>query len=151
MPDHEQDCEVLDAEEAISGSGLPFTIVRAAQFHSLVLTMTQKLTALPVVPLPGLRLQPVDGREVAARLAELTLGTPAGRVPDVVGPQVHTMGELIRGYLRASGKRRPTLPVRLPGKAGRAYRDGANLTLRGATVGSRTWEAFLAEQVTAVR
>ncbi|MEU5550095.1 MULTISPECIES: SDR family oxidoreductase [unclassified Micromonospora] len=139
----------LHAEEAISGSGLPFTILRAAQFHSLVLTMAQKLTALPVVPLPGLRLQSVDGREVAARLAELTLGTPAGLVPDIVGPQVHTTGELMRGYLRASGKRRLTLPVRLPGAAGRAYRDGANLTLRGATVGSRTWEAFLAEHVAA--
>ncbi|MER5454610.1 NAD(P)H-binding protein [Micromonospora sp. NPDC002389] len=141
----------LHAEEAISGSGLPWTILRAAQLHDLVLTMAQKLTALPVVPLPGLRLQSVDGREVADRLAELTLGTPAGLVPDIVGPQVHTTGELIRGYLRASGKRRLTLPVRLPGKAGRAYRDGANLTLRGATVGTRTWEAFLAERVVAAR
>ncbi|MFI7025979.1 SDR family oxidoreductase [Micromonospora sp. NPDC049900] len=139
----------LHAEEAIGGCGLPWTVLRAAQLHDLVLSMAQKLTALPVVPLPGLRLQPVDGREVAARLAELTLGTPAGLVPDIVGPQVHTTGELIRGYLRASGKRRFTLPVRLPGEAGRAYRDGANLTLHGASVGTRTWEAFLAERVTA--
>jgi hypothetical protein len=35
----------------------------------------------------------------------------------------------------------------MPGKAGRAYRAGENLTLDGATVGKRTWEAFLAERV----
>ncbi|MEV6811305.1 SDR family oxidoreductase [Micromonospora sp. NPDC051296] len=136
----------LTAEEKIAGSGVPWTILRAAQFHELVLTMAQKMAALPVVPVPGMRLQPVDSREVAARLAGLTLGAPAGLVPDLAGPKVYPMGDLIRGYLRATGKRRLTLPVRLPGRAGRAYRDGANLALGGAT-GTRTWEAFLAERV----
>ncbi|PZG18359.1 NmrA family transcriptional regulator [Micromonospora craterilacus] len=136
----------LTAEETISGSGVPWTILRAAQFHELVLTMAQKMAALPVVPVPGMRLQPVDGREVAARLAALTLGAPAGLVPDLAGPKVYPMGDLIHGYLRATGKRRLMLPVRLPGRAGRAYRDGANLTLDGAT-GTRTWEAFLAERL----
>ncbi|NUP18420.1 MAG: NAD-dependent epimerase/dehydratase family protein, partial [Streptomyces sp.] len=38
-------------------------------------------------------------------------------------------------------------PVRIPGKAGKAYRAGANLTLEGAETGERTWEEFLAERV----
>ncbi|MGW3112580.1 hypothetical protein [Streptomyces sp. NPDC001091] len=38
------------------------------------------------------------------------------------------------------------LPVRIPGKAGRAYRAGDNLTLTGADTGKRTWEEFLGEQ-----
>ncbi|GIJ80443.1 Uncharacterized conserved protein YbjT, contains NAD(P)-binding and DUF2867 domains [Micromonospora phaseoli] len=137
----------LAAEEAIVGSGLPWTILRAAQFHELVLTLARKMAALPVIPAPGMRLQPVDGRDVAARLVELTLAPPAGRVPDLAGPRVYTMGELIRGYLRATGRRRLLLPVRMPGRAGRAYRAGANLTSDGASTGTRTWEAFLAEQV----
>jgi hypothetical protein len=33
--------------------------------------------------------------------------------------------------------------VRVPGKAGKVYRSGGNLTLTGASVGTRTWEAFL--------
>ncbi|WP_238454487.1 hypothetical protein [Micromonospora sp. ATA51] len=61
------------------------------------------------------------------------------------------MAELARGYLRARGKRRPMLPVRMPGRAGRAYRAGENLTLDGADVGARTWEAFLAERVQPTR
>ena len=51
---------------------------------------------------------------MAARLAELTLGEPA-RVPDMAGPQVLSFADLVRGYLRASGRRRPVLPLWLPG------------------------------------
>ncbi|MFG2054490.1 SDR family oxidoreductase [Micromonospora sp. NPDC048930] len=138
----------LDAERAIAGSGIPWTTLRAAQFHDLVLTMVEKMAKLPVVPVPGgLRLQPVDAREVAARLVELALGAPAGRVPDLAGPTVYGMGDLLRRYLRAVGRRRLFLPVRIPGKAGRAYRNGDNLTLDGADTGVRSWEAFLTERL----
>ena len=138
----------LGAERAVAGSGLPWTMLRAAQFHDFVLTVLQAVAKLPVIPVPGgLRFQPVDSREVAARLVDLTLDQPAGRVPDLTGPRVYGMAELSRGYLRARGKRRLLLPVRIPGKAGRAYRAGENLTLEGATVGKRTWEDFLAERL----
>ncbi|MFH8573295.1 SDR family oxidoreductase [Streptomyces sp. NPDC017993] len=138
----------LGAERAVAGSGLPWTTLRAAQFHDLALTAVEKMAKLPVIPVPGgLRFQPVDAREVAARLVELTLGEPAGPVPDLAGPTVYGMAELSRGYLAARGKRRLMMPVRLPGKAGRAYRAGANLSLEGAVVGERTWEDFLAERV----
>lgn len=138
----------LGAEEAVTGSGLPWTTLRAAQFHDLVLAVVQKMAALPVVPAPGgLRFQPVDARDVAARMVELALGPPAGRVPDLVGPAEHAMGELCRGYLAAIGRRRPLLPVRIPGKAGRAYRAGENLAVVGVQRGGRTWEDFLAERV----
>ncbi len=137
----------LAAEQAVAGSGIPWTTLRAAQFHDLALTMAEKMAKLPVIPAPGMRLQPVDSREVAARLVELTLGAPAGLVPDLAGPQVCTMADLLGGYLRACGRRRPLLPVRIPGKAGRSYRAGENLSLDGAVQGKRTWEEFLAERV----
>ena len=137
----------LAAERAVAESGLPWTTLRAAQFHDLVLTVAQKMAKLPVIPVPSaIRLQPVDADDVAARLVELTLGEPAGLVPDLAGPKVYPMSELIRGYLRASGKHRLLMPVHLPGKAGRAYRDGENLSLDGA-VGRRTWEEFLAQRL----
>jgi uncharacterized protein YbjT (DUF2867 family) len=83
---------------------------------------------------------------VAARLVELALGPPVGLVPDMAGPQVYGMDELLRGYLRARGKRRPLVPVPLPGQAARAIRAGANLAPDRA-VGRRTWEEFLADRV----
>jgi uncharacterized protein YbjT (DUF2867 family) len=138
----------LGAERAVIDSGLPWTALRAAQFHDLVLTVAQKMAKLPVIPVPGgLRFQPVDAGEVAARLVELTLDKPAGLVPDLAGPKVYAMADLIRGYLQVRGKRRLMMPVRMPGKAGRAYRAGENLSLKGAVVGTRTWEDFLAERL----
>lgn len=138
------------AEEAVTTSGVPYSVLRAAQFHDLVLKTVAAMTRLPVVPAPGgLRFEPVDAREVAARLVELALGAPAGRVPDLAGPRVYDLAELVRGYLAATGRRRPLLPVRVPGKAGRAYRAGDNLALDGAERGRRSWEEFLAERVAA--
>lgn len=136
----------LAAERAVADSGVPWTTLRAAQFHDLVLTMLQKMVKLPVIPVPGgLRFQPVDSGEVAARLVELTLAAPAGLVPDLPGPTVYGMADLMRGYLQATGRHRLMMPVRMPGKAGRAYREGANLSLDVAATGKRTWEDFLAD------
>src|ERR1700754_3394865 len=47
------------AEEAIAGSGIPFTTLRATQFHELILLTANQLAKLPVMPAPGLRFQPV--------------------------------------------------------------------------------------------
>lgn len=78
----------LAAERIVAGSGLPSTTLRATQFYDLILTVARQLAKLPVVPVPsGSRFQPVDADEVAARLVELTLGEPAGLVPDLAGPR----------------------------------------------------------------
>ena len=137
----------LAAERVVAGSGLPFTTLRATQFHDLILTVAQTLAKLPIVPLPaGFRVQPVDADEVAARLVELTLDEPTGLVPDMGGPRVYDAAELLRGYLRATKRRRLIVPVRLPGRAARAFRGGANLAPEQA-VGHRSWEEFLADRV----
>jgi uncharacterized protein YbjT (DUF2867 family) len=137
----------LAAERVVADSGLPFTTLRATQFHDLILTVAQQLAKLPVVPIPaGFRFQPIDADEVAARLVELTLGEPSGRVPDMGGPRVYSAAELLRGYLRASKRRRRLIvPVWLAGKGARVFRSGANLAPERA-VGHRTWEEFLAER-----
>jgi uncharacterized protein YbjT (DUF2867 family) len=138
----------LAAERVVGDSGLPWTTLRATQFHDLLFTVVRQLARLPVIPVPaGIRFQPVDAGEVAARLVELALDAPAGLVPDLGGPRVYEFVELVRGYLRAAGRHRPTLPVRVPGKAARALRAGANLAPDRA-VGRRTWEEFLAGRVT---
>ncbi len=140
------------AERAVAESGLEWTTLRAAQFHELVLAVLRVMAKSPVIPVPaGVRLQPVDPRDVALRLAELALGKPAGRVPDLAGPTVYEAHDLVRGYLRASGLRRLALPVFLPGKAGGAYRRGENLSLANTDTGTRTWESFLSVHVRSAR
>jgi uncharacterized protein YbjT (DUF2867 family) len=133
------------AEDAISSSDIPFTTLRAAQFHDLVFSLATKMSKLPVVPAPSaIRFQPVDSRDVADRLAGLALAEPLGRVRDLAGPTVYPLPDLLRDCLTAIGRRRLMMSVPVPGGAGRAYRAGTNLSLVDADQGSRTWEAFLA-------
>ncbi len=136
----------LAAEEVVSGSGIPWTTLRATQFQQTFLGVAKGMARLPIVPSPsGLRFQPIDAREVADRLVELALGEPAGLVAEMGGPRVYTMGELVRVYLRAANKHRLVIPVPAMGGAAAAVRAGANLTLNHA-VGRTTWEDYVAAQ-----
>jgi uncharacterized protein YbjT (DUF2867 family) len=137
----------LTAERLIQASGLPWTILRATQFHQLVLLVARGLARLPLVPVPAATsFQPIDAAEVADRLAALATGPPAGRVPDMGGPQVRIAADLLRTYLRTAGRPRPVLPVHLPGAVFAGYRQGGHLAPDHA-VGRRTWEQFLTDHV----
>lgn len=135
--------EKLAVEEAVTGSGLPWTIQRATQFHDLLAMLFTRLSRLPVLPvLAGTDFQPVDVRDVAERLAALAGAAPAGRAPDLGGPQVLPMAELARAWLAARGVRRPVLPLPLPGAVARGYRAGGHLAREHAE-GRRTFAEYL--------
>ena len=82
----------LEAERLVEESGLPWTILRATEFHDLMLRFLILLSRAPVAIVPRTSFfQPVDAGEVADRLADLALGPPAGRVtePRRAGGEVH--------------------------------------------------------------
>jgi uncharacterized protein YbjT (DUF2867 family) len=132
-------------EIVIEKSGLPWSNLRATQFHDgFILAMVQALSKMPIVLLPTqTRFQPVDVGEVADALVELALGTPAGQLQDFAGPEIYDSEYLLRSYLEAIGKRRAIVRIKLPGAAAAAIRAGANLAPNRA-VGKRTWEDFIA-------
>jgi uncharacterized protein YbjT (DUF2867 family) len=137
----------LEVERIVERSPVPWTILRATQFHELVLRILRFLERLPIVPVPRrFLLQPIDVGEVADRLVKLAFADPAGRVPDVGGPEVRTMAELARAYLGATGCRRKVLEVPPPGKFFRAAREGAMVCPEGA-YGKIRWEDFLRERL----
>jgi uncharacterized protein YbjT (DUF2867 family) len=136
----------LAAEQEVVASTLPWTILRATQFHEFAATLLERLTSLPVVPAPRCwRLQPVDVSEVAARLAAAVDNGPAGRLPDVGGPEVLPLTDLVRQYMRATGRRRPVVQIPAPGRFSAAMRAGANLA-PAAPAGGLTFEQFLAKR-----
>jgi uncharacterized protein YbjT (DUF2867 family) len=135
----------LAGEALVQSSGVPWTILRTTQFHDLAAMVCRQLARLPIAFAPSIPLQPIDVREVAGRLVELAGGAPAGRVSDMGGPQVRRFGDLMHAYLDANGLRRPVAPLRLPGKAFHAFRNGYHLTPDHA-VGEITFEEYLAEK-----
>jgi uncharacterized protein YbjT (DUF2867 family) len=132
-------------EQALAGLTVPWSLLRATQFHALVaavLASTARVRVLPKVRVP---LQPIDAAVVARRLAELVHAEPAGRVPDVAGPQVETL-DALAGQWRAHGGRR-LLALRVPSAAlGRGAREIAAglLTDPAAAVDGPTFAQWLA-------
>jgi uncharacterized protein YbjT (DUF2867 family) len=135
----------LAVERLIEESGLPWSVLRTTQFHDFIPRYWGPLSRSPVAPVPaGMRIQPVDVRDVAVRLLELAAGEPAGRVPDLGGPQTYTFADAARAYLRARRRRRLLLPIPFPGKIMRAFRAGHNLVPDGP-FGHITYAEFLAD------
>jgi uncharacterized protein YbjT (DUF2867 family) len=134
----------LASEDLIEHSGIPWSILRATQFHYGMDVLLNVLTRLPLVALvpTDLLLQPVAEEEVAERLCEIVQAGPSGRLPDMGGPQVYTSGELTRIWLKQRGMHRALLPLFLPGKMARALRQGGN-TCPQQAIGTISWEAWL--------
>ena len=134
----------LAVEKLVAESGVGWTVLRATQFHDLLLQVFEGLSKVPVMMLPaGVSDQPVEVAEVAERLVELANGAPAGRVEDLAGPEVRTFESLARAYLKASGKRRAVVQVPLWGAAYREFRAGGHLAPERAA-GKGTFEDYLA-------
>jgi len=118
----------LRVEQALDASGVGHTVLRATQFHDLMRMSFSIQRFSPLLwTLRGVRFQPIDTRDVTARLVELIDCEPAGRVADIGGPAVHTHAELARIYLAACGGRRPVVEIPVPGRIAAGYRSGANL------------------------
>ena len=133
----------LETERVVESFLVPHTILRATQFYDLVLMAMRFLDRLPIMVVPrGFLGRPIDAGEVAGRLVDLALAGPAGRVPDIGGPEVKTLAEAARGYLRVKGSRRSIFEIPVPGKTARAFREGA-LVCPDQAYGKIRWEDFL--------
>lgn len=135
------------AEAVISDARVPFSILRATQFHALLdRFFRDALLRFPVGAVPSrFVFQPIDTDEVAARLVELVEGQPAGRTDDVGGPEILRAGEMARAWTKASGRRRLILPLPLAGAVARSFQSGLNCTPE-RRYGTITWTEWLARR-----
>jgi len=134
----------LDTEEVVRASGVPYTILRAAQFHPFAERLLSAVsTAGPVVIDPTWQLQPVAVEDVADRIADLIAAPPTGETIEYAGPQVLTFDQMARAWLAARGSRRPIWRLRLPGGMAKAIRAGAQTT-KATPTGTGTWQEYLA-------
>jgi uncharacterized protein YbjT (DUF2867 family) len=128
-----------EAEQALSASSLPWTILRATQFHYLISKYT--IGRLAVAP-KGARAQLLDASEVADRMVELVAAGPSGRVADMGGPEILTMRDVARLQKKVLGRRLWVLELPAVGRTARGFRDGFNLCPDQAA-GQITYEEYL--------
>ena len=136
-----------EAERLVEGSGLPWSILRATQFHELLpLRMFPVLGAAGVLVIgKGWRIQPVDVRDVAGRIADV-LGAPAGYLPEFGGPEEMSWGQIAKAWRAARFTRRPVLELPLPGAFARSWREGLMLARDPQPRGRRTFGEWLRER-----
>jgi uncharacterized protein YbjT (DUF2867 family) len=132
-------------EELVLAGPVAPTVLRATQFHEFPGQLLHRSPG-PLVLVPRMRTQPVAARETAAALVELAAGPAVGRAPDLAGPQVHDMVDLVRRTARLRGRRAAILPLRLPGAVGRGMADGSLLPREPGPRGAQTFDQWLAEQ-----
>jgi uncharacterized protein YbjT (DUF2867 family) len=133
----------LECERRIAASGIPYTILRATQFHELIAELLHRAGRLPVAPLPvDFRFQTIAADDVAAQLVELAAGEPAGSVLNFGGPEVQTLGDMTARWRAASGRPRRVVRLPVPGAVARAFRAGLN-TCPGEARGRQTWADYV--------
>lgn len=131
-------------EEVALAGPVPASVVRAAQFHEFAAQWLARVRG-PVVPVPRMLMQPVAAREVGLALAEVGVGPPQGRAPELAGPATVELVDAVRRVLAARGERRVVVPLSLPGASGRAMRSGGLLPADGLPRSGQSFEAWLAE------
>ncbi|MFE9689861.1 SDR family oxidoreductase [Micromonospora sp. NPDC005806] len=135
----------LAAEQVTAAGSVPWSILRATQFPEFLEELLRTSSRLgPVVGDRAVLAQPIDPGEVAARLTVMLAAGPSHRIEEFGGPEVLRFDEAVRAWRAARRSHRPLLPVRIPGRLGRALRSGG-LTTTATPTGTRTWADHLAD------
>ena len=135
----------VQAEALVRESGIPWSIARATQFYPLVDALLRLSDKWPVMTLTSdFQMQPVDQRDVARYLCSCVQQGPAGMLPNFGGPEVWTLGDMAHTWLAARNEHKRILKMPLPGKTGRAIRQG-KLTCPDEKRGTITWAQWIRE------
>jgi len=130
-------------ETSVMNGSMPWTILRATQFHNLLDGFLQPLAKFPIgFAFTDFKFQPVDVSEVAEALVRCAGASPAGCLPDMGGPEVLKLGEMARVWLEARGKRTRVINFPLPGGFAHALRNGYN-TCPENRQGKVTWAEWV--------
>ena len=114
----------LAAEAVVRENIVPWSILRATQFHTLMETFLGAFTKPPFIAAVPFRwqFQPVDTGDVAARLLEVVTHDPAGTMPDFGGPEVRDFKSIAESWLaariskKAPGQPSAAIQVQPPGR-----------------------------------
>ncbi|MGW4479804.1 NAD(P)H-binding protein [Rhodococcus triatomae] len=123
-------------EQLIVAGPVPYTLVRATQFHEFIGMIADASSRVDGVHLPHYLFQPVAAADVAALVAETAMGEPRVEV-EIAGATRAPMDELIGEVLRARGDTRTVIRDDDAGYFGaHLAADGLVPVADGAVIGS---------------
>jgi uncharacterized protein YbjT (DUF2867 family) len=131
-------------EGVVEEATVPWSIVRATQFHELIAATFARASKLGVMPVPRAQLQPVACADVAAEVALVAEGEPLGARREIAGPEVTDARVMARQWRSESHRHVLLAPIHLPGKLGRALRSGLLTAIEPDVLGTITFADWLA-------
>jgi len=136
-----------DTERVVAESSVPYSILRATQFHAFIAFLLNLASRAPLIlPIPsGFHVQSVATEEVATRLCGALVDGPRGLLRDFGGPEIMPLenATLLWTQHRPGGFAKWILPIYLPGRTPAAFRAGYNTAPDGDR-GTITWRDWLA-------
>ena len=134
-----------EQERVVTSGSIPWTIVRAAQFHDFAEMVAGWTERDGVATIPPLLVQPIAPRDVAQLLVELALAAPERRCIDVAGPETQDLVDMARRTYAARGRSVKLVPT-WSSSFDASMAGDVLLPTEGARIATTTFDEWLAEQ-----
>jgi uncharacterized protein YbjT (DUF2867 family) len=130
-------------EEAIKGSGIPYTIIRSTQFFEFLGAIAQSSSDDQTIRLSPAHVQPVASEDVANLVARVATMKPANGTIELAGPERISLDCLVRRYLAAKHDTRKVTTDVHARYFGAELNDKSLTPGDNPTIGSTSFETWL--------
>lgn len=133
-------------ERIITESGLPYSIVRATQFHEFAGAITDSLLSGGEIHAPAGRIQPIASADVAAEVAAVAQKPPLDGIVDIGGPDKIGFADMARAVVAQRGTGVPVVVDPAATYFGTAVGQDSLVTGPGAVLAPTRFTDWLATQ-----
>ncbi|RFZ91207.1 NAD-dependent epimerase/dehydratase family protein [Mucilaginibacter conchicola] len=99
-----------DQEDNIINSGIPYTIIRATQFHEHIDTIISVQGEGDKVFVSTVDYQPIAAEDVTNYVVQFALGEPKQKIVEIAGPEKAPMTDFVTKYLETTGIEKTVVP-----------------------------------------
>jgi uncharacterized protein YbjT (DUF2867 family) len=131
-------------EDLIKKSSIPYTIVHSTQFFEFLGSIVASAAKDEEIHLSPAEIQPITSDDVAAAMAQATLGKPVNGTIEIAGPEVYELAALVARYLKKTGDPRSVRTDMHARYFGAILQTKTLVPGEGARLGNTTFETWFA-------
>jgi uncharacterized protein YbjT (DUF2867 family) len=135
-------------ERIVTQSHLPYTIVRATQFHEFTATITSMLTSSGAVRVPDALIQPIAADEVAAQLSRASVSKPVNGIVNIGGPDKLSFADMAALVVASRGEDTAVVVDPAATYFGTPLQNSSLVTRGHAVIGSTRFTDWLSTRAT---
>jgi uncharacterized protein YbjT (DUF2867 family) len=144
LPDSDYFRAKMEQERLIRESKIPYTIVHSTQFFEFLGSIAQSGADGDKVRLSPAFVQPIAADDIAAAVADFTVGSPQNTTVEVAGPERVRLSELVQRFLKASNDPRTVVPDVHARYFGAELKDDTLVPGPNPRIGALGFEAWFA-------